>query len=202
MKKLKSFFGDFGENLMGNLREEVFLYEYFRSKDMRGDFSKPWISGWRFSGLSNLSGLKPELKTFSIGEIFFTNSKKNVIRGLHYILHPSTQRKIIVCLKGKITDVVVDLRKKSPTYSKYVSLELSEDNNHALYIGEGFAHGFLTLKDSLLLYLVDKPYNAKLDRGIRWNDPKIGINWGIAKPILSERDETHPFLEEAENTFI
>jgi dTDP-4-dehydrorhamnose 3,5-epimerase len=157
-------------------------------RDLRGDFSKLWASGW--------------LDNFSVGEVFLSNSRKGVIRGLHYIMHPSTQKRAVFCVQGKIKDVIVDIRKGSPTYSEYVSVDLQEKDNRGIYIGEGFAHGFLALADSIVVYLASTPYDEKYDRGVIWNDPEIAIDWGIKTPIQSKKDATLPLLKDAENNFV
>jgi dTDP-4-dehydrorhamnose 3,5-epimerase len=132
----------------------------------------------------------------------YSRSMKNVLRGLHYQKHPGAQGKLIRCLKGKIYDVAVDLRKGSPTYGRWVSVELSGDNNLMFYIPPAFAHGFLVLSSyAEVLYKCTEEYSPEDDRGIIWNDSDIKINWPIKKPILSERDRRLPMLKDAENDF-
>ncbi len=129
----------------------------------------------------------------------FSLSKKNVIRGLHYQKHPKTQGKIITVLKGRIWDVAVDIRKNSPTYLKWLSLELDDENRFMLYIPPGFAHGFLALSEDVhIIYKCTNEYDSKLDAGICWNDPDIGIVWPVKNPILSYRDVRLPYIKEAE----
>lgn len=130
-------------------------------------------------------------------------SKKGVLRGLHYQLNPCAQGKLVMVLKGSILDVAVDIRRGSPYYGKWVSETLSEDNRLMLWIPEGFAHGFLSLKDdTLVLYKNTNEYEPSADRGIIWSDPQIGINWTINDPILSDKDGKHPLLNDAENNFV
>lgn len=130
-------------------------------------------------------------------------SKKGVLRGLHYQLNPAAQGKLVRVLKGKILDVAVDIRKGSPAYGRWVSEILSKENGLMLWIPEGFAHGFLSLEeDTEVFYKNTNEYEPSLDRGIIWNDPQIGINWGINNPILSDKDDKHPFLIDAENNFV
>jgi len=132
-----------------------------------------------------------------------SKSKKGVLRGLHYQLKPMEQGKLVRCIRGKIWDVAVDIRKGSPWYGKWVAVELSEDNKLMLWIPPGFAHGFVALEDNTeVVYKVTKEYAPELDRGIIWNDPDIGINWPIEEPILSEKDKKLPKLKEAENNFV
>lgn len=128
-------------------------------------------------------------------------SKRGVLRGLHYQLEPKAQGKLVRCIKGKIWDVAVDIRKGSPTFAKWVALELSEENKFMLWIPPGFAHGFVALEDSEIIYKCTAEYDPTLDRGIIWNDPDIGITWPISDPILSEKDAKLPRLNEAENNF-
>ena len=131
-----------------------------------------------------------------------SKSVKGVLRGLHYQLPPKAQGKLVRCIRGKIFDVAVDIRKNSPTFKKWVAVELSEENKYMLYIPPGFAHGFLTLSEEAeVLYKTTNEYAPELDRGIIWNDPEININWPIEivkEPILSNKDKNLPFLKDAE----
>lgn len=131
-----------------------------------------------------------------------SKSQKNVLRGLHYQLEPMEQGKLVRCIRGRIWDVAVDIRKGSPWYAKWVAVELSEENKYMLWIPPGFAHGFVALEDNTeVVYKTTKEYAPELDRGIIWNDPTIAINWPIKNPILSKKDMAQPRLEEAENNF-
>ena len=125
-----------------------------------------------------------------------SKSVKNTLRGLHYqIINP--QAKLIQCLYGSIIDVAVDLRTNSSTFGKYVSADLSSDNKRLFYIPEGFAHGFLVLsEEAVVSYKCSDYYNADGERGIKWDDPEIGINWKAWQPILSEKDKRLPLLAE------
>ena len=129
-------------------------------------------------------------------------STKNVLRGLHYQLPPFAQAKLIRCLKGKIFDIAVDIRKSSPTFGKWVSADLSEENKKMLYIPEGFAHGFLTLSETAEIhYKITGEYAPDYERAIIWNDKDISINWPIGdnqEVILSEKDLKSPALKNAE----
>jgi len=132
-----------------------------------------------------------------------SKSRKGVLRGLHYQLRPMEQGKLVRCIRGRIWDVAVDIRKGSPWYKKWVAVELSEENKLMLWIPPGFAHGFVALEDNTeVVYKVTKEYAPELDRGIIWNDPDIGIEWPIENPILSEKDSKLPRLRDAENNFI
>ncbi len=128
-------------------------------------------------------------------------SRKGVLRGLHFQKPPGEQGKLIRVMKGRIRDVAVDLRKESPTFGKWVMMELREGDGRALWIPPGFAHGFYAEEDSIVLYKVTHYFVPELDAGIRWNDPDIGIDWGIDEPILSEKDRRLPLLSEIELPF-
>lgn len=130
-----------------------------------------------------------------------SRSTKGVLRGLHYQAAPKGQAKLVRCIKGEIFDVAVDIRKNSPTFGKWVGEKLSEENKHMLFIPDCFAHGFVVLSDvAELLYKASNEYSKKHDRGILWNDPDIGIDWGIDfEPILSEKDKIQPRLKEIED---
>jgi dTDP-4-dehydrorhamnose 3,5-epimerase len=124
-------------------------------------------------------------------------SKAGVLRGLHFQHSPYAQGKLVFVMTGKVSDVVVDIRKDSPTYGKHFMIELSAMNRKMLWIPEGFAHGFLTLEDhTTFVYKCTSFYNKDMESGIIWNDPSLNINWGITSPDLSEKDKLLPkFLE-------
>lgn len=129
------------------------------------------------------------------------SAKKGIIRGLHFQRNPMCQAKLLTCLRGEILDVAVDLRKDSPTYKKWISVRLTEENHKQLFIPKGFAHGFVTLTDDVeIMYKCDEFYSPEHDGGIRYNDPDIGVEWGVVNPILSEKDEKQPFLSEIEDS--
>lgn len=125
-----------------------------------------------------------------------------VLRGLHYQLSPKAQTKLVRVLSGAIYDVVVDIRKGSPTFGQWEGFILSEDNKRQLFVPKGFAHGFCTLvPDTQVFYKVDEYYSPEHDRGIAWDDPALNIPWPTSNPILSEKDKHHPVLAEAEINF-
>ena len=131
-----------------------------------------------------------------------SQSKKGVIRGLHYNTAPRAQDKLVWVSRGEIFDVVVDLRKSSPSFGKWEAVELSEDNKQMLFIPIGFAHGLQVLSESAdAHYKVSDYFDADCDKGIIWNDPQIRIDWPLDNPILSEKDRTHPLLKDAKNLF-
>jgi len=118
-----------------------------------------------------------------------SSSTKGVLRGLHFQALPMAQSKLVTCLRGEIWDVVVDLRRGSPTFGKWEALTLSDQELAWLFVPKGFAHGFCVLSDeALVLYKVDEYYSADHATGIAWNDPILGIEWPVANPILSEKD--------------
>lgn len=122
-------------------------------------------------------------------------SMKSVLRGLHYQENPKAQGKLVRCLKGRILDVAVDIRRESANYAQWVGVELSEENHQMLYIPVGFAHGFLVLSETAeIAYKCTEEYSHEHDRGIIWNDPEININWPIKDPIISEKDANLPGL--------
>lgn len=127
-----------------------------------------------------------------------SRSTKGVLRGLHYQMPPKMQAKLVRCVRGKIFDVVVDIRKNSKTFGKWIGFELSEENKHMLYIPVGFAHGFIALSDDTeILYKTSNEFCLELDRGIRWDDPGLNIDWGIDfNPLISYKDTKHPFLKD------
>ena len=131
-----------------------------------------------------------------------SRSVRGVLRGLHYQKPPAAQAKLVTVLRGEIFDVAVDIRRGSPTYGRWVGTVLSEEDGRMLYIPEGFAHGFCVLSEVAdVLYKVTAEYAPELERGIRWDDPDIGIRWPISDPILSEKDASLPFLREADHDF-
>ncbi|AUS28813.1 dTDP-4-dehydrorhamnose 3,5-epimerase [Paenibacillus sp. P2(2022)] len=130
------------------------------------------------------------------------SAEAGVIRGLHYQLHPKAQTKLIRVLSGAIYDVIVDIRKSSPTFGQWVGVILSEHNRRQLLVPKGFAHGFCTLvPNTQVLYKVDEYYSPENDRGILWNDPALGIDWPTSHAILSEKDQKHPTFRDADINF-
>ena len=130
------------------------------------------------------------------------SAQKGTLRGLHFQKGDSAQAKLVRCVKGAIMDVIVDMREGSPTYKKWVKVELSEENKRQLLVPRGFLHGFVTLTENVeFLYKVDNLYDALADRNIIWNDAEIGVDWGIENPILSEKDKNAPTLSESDIDF-
>lgn len=131
------------------------------------------------------------------------SAQMGTLRGLHFQKGDAAQAKIVRCTRGSVLDVAVDLRKGSPTYKKWVAVELSAENKRQLLIPRGFAHGFLTLTNDVeFLYKVDNPYKPEAERNIIWNDPEIGVEWNIQNPILSVRDGKAPKFCDCDVDFV
>lgn len=117
-------------------------------------------------------------------------SAKNVLRGLHFQAPPFAQAKLVRVVRGSVLDIAVDIRKKSPTYGKYISLVLSDENNLSLFIPEGFAHGFITLEENtIFIYKCSEFYNKESERTIMWNDKDLQIDWKVSNPLISPKDQ-------------
>jgi dTDP-4-dehydrorhamnose 3,5-epimerase len=142
-----------------------------------------------------------------IDEVFVqdnhSKSSRNVLRGLHYQKDPFAQGKLVRCMSGSIFDVAVDIRRGSPFYSKWIGIELNEENNYILYVPPGFAHGLLVLTETAeVAYKCTKEYSPEHDRGIIWNDPDIAVDWPVNSPLLSGKDLRHSCLRDADNNFV
>lgn len=158
--------------------------------DHRGFFMETY-SAVTFAGLGLDHAFVQDNQSFT--------KKKGTLRGIHFQNDPMAQCKIVRVPRGAITDVVVDLRRGSPTYRKWVAVELTQDNKRMLFIPRGFGHGFLTLTDNVeCCYKVDNIFSRELDRGIRFDDPEIGIQWNVVNPILSEKDINSPLLRNSD----
>ncbi|TDQ24089.1 dTDP-4-dehydrorhamnose 3,5-epimerase [Tenacibaculum caenipelagi] len=146
----------------------------------------------------------------NIGHINFVQDNESkstygVLRGLHFQQAPFAQAKLVRCIQGKVLDVVVDVRKNSPTYGKHIAVELSEENKKQLFIPRGFAHGFVTLsEEAIFAYKVDNWYAPEYDSGIIWNDTTLNIDWKITPKdvILSSKDKLLSTFKELETPFI
>ena len=172
---------------------DVLLIEPKRFEDERGFFAEIYkLSEFSANGIS---------PTFVQDN--HSHSVEGVLRGLHYQKDPRAQGKLVSVIKGRIFDVGIDIRRGSPTYGEWVGAILSHEDGRMLYIPPGFAHGFCVLSSEAdVIYKVTTEYAPKLDRGIVWNDPMIGIQWPISDPILSSKDAGLPSLEEADNNFV
>jgi dTDP-4-dehydrorhamnose 3,5-epimerase len=168
----------------------VKLLHQFRADDHRGSFVKTFHHSSLIA-----SGIDFELR-----ESFYSVSNQHVIRGMHFHHPPFDHDKIVFCTEGVILDVALDLRKNSSTYGQSVSSQLSFENNAALYIPKGFAHGFLTLSEkATTFYLVSGEYNQQADDGIRYDS--FGFDWKITNPIISDRDLAFDSLSTFNNPF-
>jgi dTDP-4-dehydrorhamnose 3,5-epimerase len=130
-------------------------------------------------------------------------SARRVLRGLHYQIRPAAIGKLVRCLRGRIFDVAVDIRKGSPTYAKWVGTELTDENCKMIFIPEGFAHAYCALTEECeVFYKTTGYYSPQHDRGIRWNDPALNIRWPVAELVLSAKDASAPLLKNADNNFV
>lgn len=148
------------------------------------------------------------LESFKSSDFLFNNipnnfvqdnlsfSRKHIIRGMHFQKKPKAQGKLVSVIQGRVLDVIIDIRKESPTFMKWIAVELNDRQCAMVYIPEGFAHGFLSLEETYLLYKCTKEYDPKCESGIRWDDPDIGIEWPVDTPILSEKDRQLPYFKQ------
>lgn len=175
---------------VNNTHSKAYVFTMPSSEDARGGFVKSF----------NETQLRSAGIEFTLRESYFSFSKKDVIRGMHFQLPPHHHSKIVFCPVGAILDVVVDLRKGSPTFMQCFAHELSSENKKAIYIPEGFAHGFKALTDdALTYYLVSTEYNKEHDTGIKYNS--IGYDWGVDEPIISARDLSFVNIQEFVSPF-
>ena len=170
--------------------EDVKLITQFRHEDERGVFVKPFhASDFKKAGID-----------FELKECFYSTSKKNVVRGMHFHLPPFDHAKIVFCTEGEILDVALDLQKNKGTYGKFISRKLSFEKSNAMYIPKGFAHGFLSLSaTSTLVYFVDGEYQKEADAGIHFES--FGMDWNDENKILSLRDRLFIPLKDFESPF-
>lgn len=174
---------------------DIFLIEPTLYGDNRGYFTETF----RQESLEKAIGYRVEFVQDNESK-----STKGVLRGLHYQMPPHDQSKLVRVIEGSVIDVVVDIRKSSPTFGEHVSAVLTSDNKHQLFVPRGFAHGFVVLSDEAVFsYKVDNYYAPKYERGIAFDDNDLGINWQI--PIselkLSDKDKNHPSLANARELF-
>ena len=175
--------------------EEVLLCKPIVHMDGRGYF----METFQDKELSNFLGYNIDFCQDNESK-----SSKGVLRGLHYQLAPFAQTKLVRVIQGKVLDVVVDIRKGSPTFGKHVKVLLSAENKLQLFIPKGFAHGFLVLEDDTIFsYKVDSYYSAEHDRGILFNDPFLGIDWGLEESLfsLSPKDIKQVKLSDSNDLF-
>lgn len=156
--------------------------------------------GWFMETYSKIK--TPEISCEFIQDNHSYSKEKGTLRGIHFQNGEYAQSKLVRVINGAVIDVAVDLRKGSPTYKEWVAVELSAENKKQLFIPRGFGHGFVTLTDDVeFVYKTDNYYNHENDRSIRFNDPEIGVEWGISDPILSEKDKNAPLLKDSDCSF-
>ncbi len=156
--------------------------------------------GWFMESYSKIK--LPQITCDFVQDNHSYSATKGVLRGIHFQNGDYAQAKLVRCIRGAVLDVAVDLRLGSPTYKKWLAVELSAENKKQLFIPRGFGHGFLTLTDEVeFVYKADNYYHAPSDRNIRWNDPDLGIDWGIDNPILSDKDALAPYLKDSDCNF-
>jgi dTDP-4-dehydrorhamnose 3,5-epimerase len=192
----------------------VFSYREYRMKYIQTEIAGLWIIEPKVLSDSRgyfMESFKQEVFNQNVGKVDFiqeneSGSSRGVLRGLHYQLAPYSQAKLVRVIEGTVLDVAVDLRKGSPTFGKYMAVELSGQNKRQFYIPQGFAHGFHVLSErAVFTYKVDNPYMPSHERSLRFDDPQIGIDWQITDPenvILSEKDKNAPLLAEADINYI
>ncbi len=162
----------------------AFIIEIQKLEDERGFFGRAWCQK-EFEA----HGLNPNMCQINTSY----TKKKGTIRGLHYQIDPYQEAKFIRCTRGRIFDIMIDLRPDSPTFMQWIGNELSSDGYKMVYVPENFAHGILSLEDnSEVYYPVTQFYTPGAERGIRWNDPAFDIKWPIEVEIVSEKDNSHP----------
>lgn len=168
------------------LLEDAWLIELEARGDERGSFARTFCT--EEFGLHGLETVYPQQNTsFS--------KQRGTLRGFHYQQAPHEEAKLIRCIRGKILDVIVDLRPASRTYMHHQGFELTQDNRHQLYVPAGFAHGFQTLCDDVeVSYLVSSPYFPTSERGVRYDDPALGVEWPLPVSVISQKDEAWPLL--------
>ncbi len=165
----------------------AFLVDLERMEDARGFFARSFCQE-EFRA----RGLKTEIAQSNVS----FNLKQGTLRGMHLQVSPVAEAKLVRCTRGAIHDVIVDLRPELPTYCRWIAVRLTEDDERALYIPEGVAHGFQALKDNTeVFYQMFAFYTPEYQRGVRWDDPTFGIEWPLANPTISERDRSYPLFD-------
>jgi len=165
----------------------AYVIEVEKHEDERGFFARSWCVR-EFGAM----GLDPQLVQCNVS----FNKLKGTLRGLHYQIPPHAEVKLVRCTKGSLFDVIIDLRKDSPTFLKWFAVELTGTNHRMLYIPKLFAHGFQTLEDDTeIFYQMSEFYEPAASKGLRWNDPRLGINWPDAGRTMSQKDQGYPNLE-------
>ncbi len=162
----------------------AFRIELEKRGDERGFFARTFCQR-EFEAVGLVGTIRQANTSFS--------AQRGTLRGLHCQISPSAENKIVRCIRGRLWDVLLDLRPDSPTFGRWHGEELTPENRILLYVPEGFAHGFITLEaDTEIFYLVTQFYDQTRERGFRWNDPRFAIEWPIEPSVLSDRDSSHP----------
>lgn len=166
---------------------------------VHGDHRGYFIETYSASAFAELG-----IDTVFVQDNLSFSAQKGVLRGIHFQNAPMAQAKLVHVTDGAVLDVVVDLRKGSPTYRQWEAVELSAENRRMLYIPRGYGHAFLTLTDHVeFCYKVDNPYSKEHDRSVRYNDPTIGIDWGeVNESLLSQKDTVSPMLSDSDCNFV
>jgi dTDP-4-dehydrorhamnose 3,5-epimerase len=166
----------------------AFVIDIEARSDDRGYFARVWCAR-EFEE----HGLETRLVQCNVAY----NHKKGILRGMHYQKQPYSEVKLVRCTRGAVYDVIVDLRPESDTYLHWTGAELTADNHRMLYVPEGFAHGYVTLRDdSELFYQVSQFYTPQAEGGVRWNDPAVGIEWPeLGDLLISDKDRAWPMLD-------
>lgn len=164
----------------------AYTIEMDRLEDERGFFARSFC-GEEFAA----RGLPAAMPQSSVS----FNARRGTLRGMHFQAEPHAEDKLVRCTAGAVYDVIVDLRPGSPTLRRWFGIELNAENHRSLFIPRGLAHGFITLcDDTEVLYMISVPYVPGFERGVRWDDPAIGISWPLAPSIVSARDAAYPLL--------
>jgi len=162
----------------------AFVIEPERLEDERGFFARTWCER-EFEE----HGLNPRIAQCSIS----FNRRRGTLRGMHYQVAPYEETKIVCCTRGAVYDVIIDLRRDSPTFTQWFAVELTSENRKMVYIPAGFAHGFQTLEDATeVFYQISEFFAPEYGRGVRWDDPAFSIGWPEQPPFISDRDKSYP----------
>ena len=182
-------------NRIATKLEGVYIIEPQLFRDARGYFMETW-STRNFEEMGLHYSFVQDNQSYS--------AQEGILRGIHFQNAPMSQAKLVRVIRGAVMDVTVDLRKGSPTYRQWIAVELSAENRRMLMIPRGFGHGFKALTDGVeLCYKVDNLYSRECDRGIRFDDPTIGVKWGeVREELLSEKDKNAPLLDDSDCNYI
>ncbi|NTU78082.1 MAG: dTDP-4-dehydrorhamnose 3,5-epimerase [Chloroflexales bacterium] len=164
--------------------KDAYIIDLEKREDNRGFFARTWGQD-----LFEQHGLVTRVVQANMS----FNHTKGTLRGMHFQKNPYAETKLVRCVRGTIYDVIIDLRPDSPTYTRWVGVELSADNRRSVYVPEGFAHGFQTLEDNCeVMYQVSQFYTPSAEGGVRYNDPAFDIQWPLPAGVMSEKDQRWP----------